>query len=76
MPDIANAAQIAQTAEQVVRAAITQLRVEYPELITMKEPPVPPLIKWIVSAIAALGLLPYLAIYARIIVRNYRIARS
>lgn len=31
---------------------------------------------WLLPYWVAFGLLPYLAIYARIIVRNYRIARS
>lgn len=56
MPESGNEAQLALIAEQVVRAAIAKLRVENPELITAKEAPLHPLVKWVVGTIAALGL--------------------
>lgn len=55
MPDSANAAQVAEIAEQVVRAAIVKLRVENPELLVPKEAAVPPVVKWLVGAIAGFG---------------------
>lgn len=54
MPDSADRAQIAKIAEQVVIAAITQLRVENPELLVAKEAAIPAPLKWAGAIIAGL----------------------
>ena len=58
MPNTGNDAQVRVVAEQVADAAITRFASLYPERMhdqTPKEAPIPPLIKWLVGAIAGLG---------------------
>lgn len=53
MPDSAgSAAQVRLIAEQVAEAVLVQYHAQNPQ---PKEPPIPPLIKWLVGAIAGFG---------------------
>jgi len=51
-----NAAQSRIIAEQVAESAITLFAARHPELFKSKAPEVHPLVKWVVGAVAALGL--------------------